>query len=60
LVGKAKVGKLEARENKTTADRFEINSVPTFIIFKDGQQAEKVSGEKSKKELLDLVNKYLK
>ena len=54
------MGKLEARENKTTADRFEINSVPTFIIFKDGQQAEKVSGEKSKKELLDLVNKYLK
>ncbi|MEK7447440.1 MAG: thioredoxin domain-containing protein [Patescibacteria group bacterium] len=60
LVGKAKVGKLESRENKTTSDKFGIEGVPTFIVFKDGVQAEKVSGEKTKEELLALVNKYLK
>lgn len=60
LVGKAKVGKLESRENKTTSNKFAIEGVPTFIVFKDGTQVEKVSGEKTKDELLALVNKYLK
>lgn len=60
LVGKAKVGKLESKESKTTSDKFGIEGVPTFIVFKDGAQVEKVSGEKTKEELLALVNKYLK
>jgi len=60
LVGKAKVGKLETRENTDLATRFDINGVPAFLVFKDGKQVEKVEGEKTKKELLDLVNKYLK
>lgn len=60
LVGKAKVGKLETRENTELANKFEISGVPAFLVFKDGKQVEKVEGEKTKKELLDLVNKYLK
>jgi thioredoxin 1 len=60
LAGKAKVGKLDSRENKEISDKYGIEGVPTFIVFKDGAQVEKVSGEKSKEELLGLVNKYLK
>lgn len=60
LAGKVKVGKMDARENRTTSDKFSIEGVPTFIVFKDGQQVEKVSGERTKEQLLDMVNKYLK
>ncbi len=60
MVGKVKVGKLESSENKTTADKFEINGVPTFIVFKDGKQIDRVEGEQTKQQLLDLLNKNLK
>jgi|GEM_PF-294960 len=60
LVGKAKVGKLDSKENNTTATKYDIGGVPTFIVFKDGKQVEKVEGEQTKQQLLDMVNKYLK
>lgn len=60
MAGKVKVGKLESSENKTTADKFEINGVPTFIVFKDGKQVDRVEGEQTKQQLLDLLNKNLK
>lgn len=60
LIGKAKVGKLETRDNSDVANRFDISGVPAFIVFKDGKQVEKVEGERTKAQLLDLVNKYLK
>jgi len=60
MVGKIKVGKLEARDSKTTSDKYEINGVPTFIIFKDGKQVDKVEGERTKQQLIDMINKNLK
>lgn len=60
LAGKVKVGKLDARANSGTSDKYKIESVPTFIIFKDGAEAERVTGEKTKQQLIDMANKYLK
>lgn len=60
LVGKAKVGKLESRENNTTATKYNIQGVPTFIVFKDGKQVDQAEGERTKQQLLDMVNKQLK
>lgn len=60
LAGKIKVGKLDARANKEASDKFSIESVPTFIVFKDGKEAERTTGEKTKQQLLDMANKYLK
>ena len=35
---------------------FEIKSVPTFIIIKDGEVANRVTGAKTKQELLDFLD----
>ena len=35
---------------------FEIKSVPTFIIIKDGEVANRITGAKTKQELLDFLN----
>lgn len=59
LVGKAKVGKIDAKANSVNAEKYKIEGVPTFIVFKDGKAVETVSGEKTKQELIDMVNKHL-
>ncbi|RJO61942.1 hypothetical protein C4544_01455 [candidate division WS5 bacterium] len=59
LVGKAKVGKMDARAESVTSDKYKIESVPTFIVFKNGKEVERISGEKSKQELINIVNKHL-
>ena len=42
--GRAKVGKLEIDGNVSLAQRFSIHSIPTFVIFKDGEEVERVTG----------------
>jgi thioredoxin 1 len=38
------IGQLNVDENPQTAMRFEVLSIPTFIIFKDGQLAKRLTG----------------
>ena len=35
---------------------FEIKSVPTFIIIKDGEVANRITGAKTRQELLDFLD----
>jgi thioredoxin 1 len=46
--GKVVVGKLNVDENPATASKFGIMSIPTIILFKDGEPAKKVIGARSK------------
>jgi thioredoxin 1 len=59
LVGRARVGKLDIEENSVTSSKYEIKGTPTFIVFKNGEEVERVSGEKKKQQLIDMVNKHL-
>lgn len=49
--GRFKVGKLNVDDNRDTASKFGIMSIPSLLMFKDGQVVKKVVGVKSKKEL---------
>jgi len=42
--GKVKVMKLNVDENKQLANRFQVQSIPTFILFDGGQPVERFSG----------------
>ena len=57
--GKVKVGKLEVDENQGTAGKFGIRSIPTLIMFKDGQPVDQVVGGVSKEKLEEMIKKHL-
>jgi thioredoxin 1 len=46
-----RVGKLNVDENQQTAAQFEVLSIPTLILFRNGQVAKKVIGAYPKKRL---------
>jgi thioredoxin 1 len=53
------VGKLNVDENPAVATRFDILSIPTLLVFKDGQVAKKLVGAMPKKRLVDELSAYL-
>ena len=42
--GKVRVAKLNVDENQDIAMQFQVSSIPTFILFKDGRPADRMLG----------------
>lgn len=59
LEGKAAVVQYDIDKNKEYADENHIEGIPTFIIYKNGEQQWRQSGEMPGEELLSQVEKYL-
>lgn len=57
--GKLKIAKLDVDENPSTAQRFSVLSIPTLILFKDGQPVERLVGYMPKEQLLRRISPYL-
>ena len=53
------VGKLNVDEYGDIATEFSIRSIPTLVIFKDGEEVERTTGMKQFVELEQIVKKYL-
>ncbi len=53
LQRKAKVGKINVDENQELAMKYEVMSIPTLIIYKNGKEAKRFVGVRDKKELLN-------
>ena len=53
------VGKLNVDENPATATKFDILSIPTMLIFVDGQVAKKLVGAMPKKRLVDELAPWI-
>lgn len=53
LQGKAKVGKINVDENQDLAMKYNVMSIPTLIIFKDGKEFKRFVGVRDKNELLN-------
>ena len=53
--GKVKVGKLNVATDIELAQRYRIASIPTFLVFKNGELAEKAIGLQSKEDLMNLL-----
>jgi thioredoxin 1 len=56
---KFKVGKLNIDENKSISQRYNIMSVPTFMIFRGGQILEQFVGMQSKDSLKEHLDQIL-
>ena len=53
------VAKLNVDEAGDIARRFEVMSIPTLILFKDGEPVKRIVGAKPKQALLDDIAEYL-
>jgi thioredoxin 1 len=57
--GKVKVGKLNVDENQQTSGKYGIMSIPSILIFKNGQPIKTIIGaqgkEKYKKEIEEVL-----
>ena len=56
---KLKIVKLNVDENPNTPARFGITGIPTMILFKDGQPAERIVGFMPKPQLLSRLTPHL-
>ncbi len=57
--GKVTVGKVDVDECQELATRFEIMSIPTLIVFKDGEKKEVLVGYRLKMQIAQVLDKYL-
>ncbi len=57
--GKLRVGKINIDENGELAQRFQVMSIPTMILFKDGKPQLRIVGAKGKGQLLQELSAYL-
>ena len=53
--GKVKVGKVNVDADIELAQRYRIASIPTFLVFKNGELTEKAIGLQSKEDLMNLL-----
>jgi thioredoxin 1 len=58
IEGKAKIVKVDVDENQGTAGEYGIMSIPTLLLFKDGEVVDKVVGFQPKEALAQLIEKH--
>lgn len=57
--GQANVVKMNVDDNMDTPSRFGIKGIPTLILFKGGQEQERIVGAVSRDAIARLVEKYV-
>ena len=58
IEGKATIVKVDVDDNQATAAKFSVMSIPTLLLFKDGEVVEKVVGFQPKEALAELIEKH--
>ncbi|RKD75708.1 MULTISPECIES: thioredoxin [Sinobaca] len=56
---KIKIAKLDVDENQETAGKYGVMSIPTLLVFKDGEVVDQVVGFQPKEQLVELLNKHI-
>jgi thioredoxin len=55
--GNYRIAKLNVDDNQLTASRFQVSSIPTMLIFKDGQLIDRLVGAQSKHVIADHLRR---
>src|SRR5690606_34620968 len=59
FAGKVKVGKLDTDANRDTSIKYGISAIPTVILFKDGEVAQKFVGLKNEREFKQALDEVV-
>ncbi|HEX2973766.1 MAG TPA: thioredoxin [Tepidisphaeraceae bacterium] len=54
--GKIKVGKVDTDASRDTAMKYAINAIPTVILFKDGQIAQRFVGLRQERDFREAID----
>lgn len=57
--GKIAIAKVNVDDNPETARRFEVLSIPTLLVFRDGQVQKRLVGAKGKGQLLQELAEFI-
>ena len=57
-IGKVRVGKLNADDNIDFCKNNNVRNIPTILLFKNGEVVERTTGLKSKKDILEMIEKH--
>jgi thioredoxin 1 len=57
--GKLRIAKLNVDDNPDITRRFDVMSIPTLIVFQDGQAKKRLVGAKGKGQLLQELGEFL-
>lgn len=57
--GKVAVGKVNVDDEGSLAQKYRIMSIPTIILFKDGQIVERIVGARSSQEFKSIIDKHI-
>jgi thioredoxin 1 len=57
--GKVKVGKVNIDENPKTPTQYDVRSIPTLLVFKDGKVVGQIVGAVPRPKIEDLIKKAL-
>lgn len=51
MAGRVRVAKLNVDENPLTASRFNLRSIPTLLVIKDGREVDRIVGVQPKSDI---------
>ncbi|MBU4053972.1 MAG: thioredoxin TrxC [Proteobacteria bacterium] len=57
--GRIRIGKLNVDENPATANKFEIRSIPTLMVFDHGKRVDTLVGALPKGQIVDAMAAFL-
>lgn len=57
--GKIRIAKIDVDANPALARQFDVMSIPTLILFKDGEVEHRMVGAKGKAQLVEELSPYL-
>lgn len=57
--GKVRIGKLNVDQNQALSMQFQVQSIPTFLLFKDGEVAGRMMGAMPKAAFEKFIDKNL-
>ena len=57
--GKARIGKLNTDENRDAAIKYNIQSIPTLIVFKGGEPVDRLMGLMPKEQIAQVLDRHL-